>query len=769
DDESDEESIDFTPDGRVFLTNNDVLEGGEGSDTLDGGSGDDFLAGDAGSDVLRGGADGPLNLTNHDTLDGGAGIDEMAGGTGNDTYFVDGTFFETDQIPVFDDCGDPVPGAMTRVWTTDTVFENAAEGYDIVHSSADFTLPEHVEELNLGWFTEALIARGNSGDNVINGNDRDNRLEGGAGADTLFGDAGDDVLNGGAGDDLLRGGAGNDVYNLAPGAGRDLVANDGGGFDVVHVLDDLTAGDITLSRHDDEVRIRLHGGRDLMILADWFGTADHVKRIEFCDGMFLDEAAIAAFANANVLAAADDFASVLEDSAPVATGNVLANDTDSQGGASLSVRNPGTYAGTHGMLDLAADGSYTYALDSDGVQQLAEGESLADTFSYDADDAILASASATLNVSIHGENDTPIIAAGGASGSVTEDTPVTVAVEGDSILLNGGFEDFSFDGWLLSGDIDFIGIDDFAQDGFAAGFFGAVSSETLLGQDVPTEDGAPYRVRFWLTGGDEFDADFSARWDGVALTSLENTFLPDYVEFKFDVIGGAGSSRLEFALRNGPDYWHLDNISVSALEMFETVSVTEIVTGALAFTDVDSSDTHTVTAQPQAGDYLGNFDAQLATDSTFGSIGTVDWTFTVENGTIQHLAEGQTLLQFYDVTVDDGHAGGTDTQIVTIAIHGRNDAPFAIPDEANVQEDVETVASGNVLGNDGDPDAGTVLSVINQGSHEGEFGTLALFADGSYTYTLDNDAAQFLRVGQFLVEAFEYEITDNAAINPLTA
>ena len=89
------ESIRFTLDGKVFLTNNDLLEGGAGDDVLDGGSGDDRLFGGDGNDVLIGGADGPLNRTNNDLLDGGAGIDSMAGGTGDDVYIVDGTFVDT--------------------------------------------------------------------------------------------------------------------------------------------------------------------------------------------------------------------------------------------------------------------------------------------------------------------------------------------------------------------------------------------------------------------------------------------------------------------------------------------------------------------------------------------------------------------------------------------------------------------------------------------------------------------------------------------------
>ena len=133
----------------TFLTNNDTLDGGAGDDEIDGGSGDDRLLGGEGADHLVGGADGFLNTSNDDYLDGGIGLDTMEGGTGNDTYVVDGTYVKVaDANPPLDDCGDTVPDERLQ-WTTDTVFEYAGEGYDIVMSSASYTLTGNVEELRL--------------------------------------------------------------------------------------------------------------------------------------------------------------------------------------------------------------------------------------------------------------------------------------------------------------------------------------------------------------------------------------------------------------------------------------------------------------------------------------------------------------------------------------------------------------------------------------------------------------------------------------------
>ena len=99
-----------------------------------------------------------------------------------------------------------------------------------------------------------------------------------------------------------------------------------------------------------------------------------------------------------------DTAVVSEDNVLVATGNVLANDTDADGDA-LVVTNPGTYIGTYGNLVLAADGTYSYVLNnsSTAVQSLSMCDVVADTFGYTVNDGNGGSDSDTLTVNITGE------------------------------------------------------------------------------------------------------------------------------------------------------------------------------------------------------------------------------------------------------------------------------------------------------------------------------------------------------------------------------
>lgn len=124
----------------------------------------DRLTGNSGGNDISG-------FEGNDTLDGGAGADTLRGGPGNDSYIVDNI--------------------------GDLVIEE--EGYDMVMSSVDFTLPAGCEALVLTG-TAGLTGRGGAGDDRITGNRGDNTIIGGDGHDRLDGGLGADILIGGAGD-----------------------------------------------------------------------------------------------------------------------------------------------------------------------------------------------------------------------------------------------------------------------------------------------------------------------------------------------------------------------------------------------------------------------------------------------------------------------------------------------------------------------------------------------------------------------------------------
>ncbi|TPK83423.1 hypothetical protein FJ936_21040, partial [Mesorhizobium sp. B2-4-13] len=108
--------------------------------------------------------------------------------------------------------------------------------------------------------------------------------------------------------------------------------------------------------------------------------------------------------------------------------------------------------------------------------------------------------------------------------------------------------------------------------------------------------------------------------------------------------------------------------------------------GTIDFADVDLTDTHTVSAAPAAGGYLGTFTPTITNVSTGDGAGQVSWSFAVDNAALQFLAEGQTLTQTYTVTVADNNGGSVD-QLVTITITGSNDAPVIDLNGAGIGND----------------------------------------------------------------------------------
>src|SRR5262249_34749112 len=89
----------------------------------------------------------------------------------------------------------------------------------------------------------------------------------------------------------------------------------------------------------------------------------------------------------------DDSASPTEDSTSV-SGNLLSNDSDVDDGTTLVVANPGTIAGTYGTLTFNTAGGSSYVLNTAGVQHLAQGATVSDSFDYQASDGLASSNSA---------------------------------------------------------------------------------------------------------------------------------------------------------------------------------------------------------------------------------------------------------------------------------------------------------------------------------------------------------------------------------------
>jgi VCBS repeat-containing protein len=175
-----------------------------------------------------------------------------------------------------------------------------------------------------------------------------------------------------------------------------------------------------------------------------------------------------------------------------------------------------------------------------------------------------------------------------------------------------------------------------------------------------------------------------------------------------------------------------------------------------------------------------------------GQYGTVtiapngSFTYTLNPNTPALLAAKPGDPQLNDVftyTINDGR-GATATSTLTICIDGVNDCPIPANDANTVSAASGSNTGGNVLGGPGasagdkadvDPDGDklTVCGVVggaqatapNAGVGTpimGQYGSLVLNADGSYTYTIDatKPAVAALKPGQTLSDTFTYCVTD---------
>ncbi len=113
---------------------------------------------------------------------------------------------------------------------------------------------------------------------------------------------------------------------------------------------------------------------------------------------------------------------------------MLANDSDPDHGTVLSVAAPGPLTGDFGILSLAADGAYSYALDNNSpdVQSLRAGQTVTDSFAYAATDGIV-STPGTLTLTVTGTNDAPL--AQDDAGAAEEDGG-PVSLSGALLLAN---------------------------------------------------------------------------------------------------------------------------------------------------------------------------------------------------------------------------------------------------------------------------------------------------------------------------------------------
>jgi hypothetical protein len=146
---------------------------------------------------------------------------------------------------------------------------------------------------------------------------------------------------------------------------------------------------------------------------------------------------------------------------------------------------------------------------------------------------------------------------------------LTLAGPAPAAITNGGFETGDFTGWTEFGETLFNGVDGSQPHSGAFGaFFGPQFDTGGILQDVATNPGASYELRFWLQQESGDTNSFEVRWGGTTLMSLTDSGSFPYTEFVFPVLGGPDpTTQLQFIFFNPPSFWDLDDVSVEELNV----------------------------------------------------------------------------------------------------------------------------------------------------------------------------------------------------------
>ena len=284
---------------------------------------------------------------------------------------------------------------------------------------------------------------------------------------------------------------------------------------------------------------------------------------------------------------------------------------------------------------------------------------------------------------------------------------------------------------------------------------GYLGGLTAVVSNASTNDGA---------GGVQWT--FSVANAAVQFLAAGETRTQSYVVTVNDGQGGSASETVTVTITGENDRPTIST-AFSSGQVVENGALA--ASGLIAFDDVDLIDAHSVSSAADGTGYLGTFSASVSDPATGAGAGEITWTFNASDAELQYLAAGQSLLQRYIVTINDGN-GGTTQQLVNITIVGTNDAPTitSAVSTGAVAEDGVTSAAGAITFADVDlRDGHSVAATADNPGYLGTF-TATVTDDGagdgagsvSWNFSVNNAATQYLAVGETRTQTYTVAVSD---------
>ena len=477
--------------------------------------------------------------------------------------------------------------------------------------------------------------------------------------------------------------------------------------------------------------------------------------------------------------ALDDAADAAEGDGPALI-DVLDNDSDVDEDT-LTVTDVDDL-GTIGAVTLA-DGDVSYSPNGQ-FESLADGEEATDTFEYSISDGNGGTDSATVTVTIAGENDDPV-AADDDEESTDEDTAFDVDVLGndtdaeDDELAVSTIDTTGTVGTvtLVDGTVNYdpagafegLGDGDSAADAFSytvsdgnGGTDTAAVTVTVNGVNddpVAADDDEESTDEDTAFDVDVLGNDTDAEDDELAVSTIDTTGTVGTVTLVDGTVNYDPAGAFE-GLGDGDSATDTFSYTVSdGNGGTDTATVTVTVNGvnddpvadddAVDVTEDDAAST--VDVLDNDNDAEGDDLSVTAVDviGTVGSVTLIDGVVSYDPaGGFESLAAGEDTTDSFGYSISDGN-GGSDSATVTVTVNGVNDDPVAA-DDAEESTDEDTPLDVDVLANDFDVDESDDLTVTV--TVDATNGTTEVNEDGSVTYT---PAADY-----FGEDSFTYQVDD---------
>lgn len=412
----------------------------------------------------------------------------------------------------------------------------------------------------------------------------------------------------------------------------------------------------------------------------------------------------------------------------------------------------------YGTITIDPDtGEYVYTLDNsaEAVNQLPAGESHQEQFTVHVTDQGGHESTQGVIVNIQGANDAPVIDDPGALQAM-EDNAEGNAYAGQAAAHDPDRNETDLNYSLVNGE----------------------------GKDVQTVEGRyGYLSIDQKTGAYEYHLynDSDAVQQLGAGESLEESFTLRVT----DSLQASGTDSITVVIHGTDDAPYITGgLSGTILEdggQDGLLPQDPAITGTLSWHDPDSTDTF-------SRYYFKDGDGNETTELT-GRYGTLSldpatgvWTYTLTaNGseTVQSLNTDSPALHdlFPNVYVETVSAQGDVSstsldQTINITIKGSNDAPLIVQDESdlglvlNADGHVQNSGSGTLVATDVDDAHLTFHATDGDGNLVqavlGDYGSLTIAPDGTYTYTLNkySDAFRGIPEGESRVETFVVRVDD---------